>query len=125
MGVIERVTYSRGSLLIILLLRTAVLLVSATDRSVALTRRIADLGTGMAAFYNLASNSSITLLRATRGARNPNVQVVITHASLVCSQLSFGLPLRMNRMHRTQFDHACFDRLSRENYAKHTWRKTL
>lgn len=46
----ERVTYSEGSLLIILLLRTAVLLVSATDRSVALTRRIAALGTGMAAF---------------------------------------------------------------------------
>ena len=46
----EGVTYSKGSLLIILLLRTAVLLVSATDRSVALTRRIAALGTGMAAF---------------------------------------------------------------------------
>ena len=121
----EGVTYSKGSLLIILLLRTAVLLVSATDRSVALTRRIAALGTGMAAFYNLASNSSITLLRATRGARNPNVEVVITHASHVCSQLSFGLPLRMNGMHRTQFDHACFDLLSRETYAKHTWKKTL
>jgi len=35
-------------------------------------------------------------LRATRGARNPNVQVVVTHASHVCSQHSFGLPLRMN-----------------------------
>ena len=31
-------------------------------------------------------------LRATRGARNPNLQVVITHASHVCSQHSFGLP---------------------------------
>lgn len=46
----EGVTYSKGSLLIILLLRTAVLLVSATDRSVALTRRIVALGTRMAAF---------------------------------------------------------------------------
>ena len=121
----EGVTYSKGGVLIILLLRTAVLLLTARDRSVALNRRIAALGTRMAAFYNLASNSSITLLRATRGARNPNVEVVITHASHVCSQLSFGLPLRMNGMHRTQFDHACFDRLSRETYAKHTWRKTL
>ena len=47
-----------------------------------------------------------TLLQATRGARNPNLQVVITHASHVCNQHSFGLPLRMNGMHRTQFDHA-------------------
>ena len=46
----EGVTYSKGSVLIILLLRTAVLLVSARDRSVALTRRIAALGTRMAAF---------------------------------------------------------------------------
>ena len=49
------------------------------------------------------------LMRATRGARNPNLQVVITHASHVCSQHSFGLPLRTNGMHRTQFDHARFD----------------
>ena len=34
---------------------------------------------------------------ATRRAHNPNLQVVITHASHVCSQHSFGLPLRMNR----------------------------
>ena len=32
------------------------------------------------------------------GARNPNLQAVITHASHVFSQLSFGLPLRMNGM---------------------------
>ena len=32
--------------------------------------------------------------------------VVITHASNVCRQHSFGLALRMNGMHRTQFDHA-------------------
>ena len=42
------------------------------------------------------------LLQATRGARNPNLQVVITHASHVCRQHSSGLPLRMNGMHRTQ-----------------------
>ena len=46
----ERVTYSKGGVLIILLLRTTVLLLTARDRSVALTRRIAALGTGMAAF---------------------------------------------------------------------------
>ena len=36
-------------------------------------------------------------LRATRGAHNPNLQVVITHASWlhVCSQHSFEVPLRM------------------------------
>ena len=42
-----------------------------------------------------------TLLRLKRGARNPNLQVVITHASRVCNQHSFGLPLRMNGMHGT------------------------
>ena len=52
-----------------------------------------------------------TYLRATRGARNPNLQVVITHASHVCSQLSFGLPLRMYGMQRTHFDHARLDLL--------------
>ena len=51
-------------------------------------------------------------LRATRGARNPNLQVVITHASHVCSQHSFGLQLRMNGIHGTQFDHARLDLLS-------------
>ena len=30
----------------------------------------------------------------------------------VCSQHSFGLPLWINEMHRTQFDHACLDLLS-------------
>ena len=50
------------------------------------------------------SGYDITLLRATRGARNPNLQVVITHASHVCSQHSFGLPLRMNGMHKTQLN---------------------
>ena len=52
------------------------------------------------------------LLRATRGARNPNLQVVITYASYVCSQRSFGLPLRMYGMHRTHFDHARLELVS-------------
>ena len=37
---------------------------------------------------------STNVLRATRGARNPKLQVVITHASHVCSHHSFGLQLR-------------------------------
>ena len=57
-------------------------------------------------------------LRATRGACNPNLQVVITYASHVCSQHSFGL--KMNGMHTTQFVHACFDDLSRETCAQHS-----
>ena len=70
-------------------------------------------------------------LRATRGACNPNLQVVITHVLHVRSQHSFGLPLRINGMHKTQFDLAhlgpsitrnLFTRfdLSRETYAKHS-----
>ena len=51
-------------------------------------------------------------LRATRGAHNPNLQVVITYVWHVCSQHSFGLPVRMNGMHRTQFDHGRLDLLS-------------
>ena len=49
------------------------------------------------------SGYDITLLRAARGARNPNLQVLITHASHVCGQHSFG-PLRMNGMHKTQLN---------------------
>ena len=41
-----------------------------------------------------------------RGAHNPNLQVVITHASHVCNQGSIGLPLRMNGKYRMQFDHS-------------------
>ena len=52
-----------------------------------------------------------TYLRATNWARNPNLLVVITHASHVCSQHSFGLPLRMYGMHRTHFDHGRLDLL--------------
>ena len=74
----------------------------------------------------------VPLLRATRGAHNPNLQVVIMHASHVCSQCSFGLPLRMNWTNKMQFDHVCFDflpslsdqlcfdHLSCETYAKHS-----
>ena len=54
----------------------------------------------------------LCLLRATRRAPNPNLQVVITHALHVYSQHSFGLPLRMNGMYRTQFDHVRLDFLS-------------
>ena len=82
-------------------------------------------------------HSFISSLWAARGARNPNLQVAITHVLHVCSQHSFGLalnlvprvfglsdqkarrlwvrdwrPLRMNGMHRTQFDHAPLDLLS-------------
>ena len=51
-------------------------------------------------------------LQAKGGARNPNLQVLIAHASHVCSQHSFGLPLRVNGMHIKQFDHSHLDRLS-------------
>ena len=51
------------------------------------------------------------LLRATRGARNPNLQGVITHVSHLCSQHSFGFPLRMNGTLKMQFDHMCFNLL--------------
>ena len=52
-----------------------------------------------------------TLLQATRGARNPNLQVIIMHALHACSQYLFGLPQRMNGIHKTQFDHAHFNLL--------------
>ena len=54
-------------------------------------------------------------LRAPLVARNPNLQVVITHVSHVCGQDSFGLPLRMYGMQRTHFDHAPLDFLSLVN----------
>ena len=41
-------------------------------------------------------------------------RLLFTHASHVCSQHSFGLPLRMSGMHRMQFDHARLDLLSLE-----------
>ena len=67
-----------------------------------------------------------------RGNRYPNLQVVITHALHVGCHHFFGLPVRLNEMHRTQFDHMRLDilslcnlitrvaYLSRETYAKYT-----
>ena len=43
-----------------------------------------------------------------------NLQVV-THASHVRSQHSFALPLSMNGMHKTQFDHGHLDLLLSSN----------
>ena len=71
--------------------------------------------------WPLCSLREITLLRATRGECNPNLEVVITHASHVCSQHSFGIPLRMNRMQRTQFDHARLDPLSLVIWSRMFW----
>jgi len=75
--------------------------------------------------YTLSED--IYLLRAPLVARNPNLQVVITHTSDVYNQHLFGLPLRKNGMHRTQFKHAfwtyyhaCFVFRLRETYAKHS-----
>ena len=36
------------------------------------------------------------------------LRAVIAYVSHVCSQHSFGLPLRINGMHRTQYDHVRF-----------------
>ena len=60
-------------------------------------------------------------LQTTRGARNPNLQVFIKHASHVWSQHSFGPPLRMNGMHRMYFDHACLDFLSLIIWSRVFW----
>ena len=54
-------------------------------------------------------------MQATRGARNRNLKIVTTHASHECNQYLFGLPQRMNGMHRTQFDHARLDLLAIRN----------
>ena len=85
------------------------------------------------------------LLRAPLVARNPNLQVVITHASRVCSQHSFGHPLilvprattwprndglrgrewlslRMFGMHITQLDHARLNLLSLVIWSRVFWR---
>ena len=57
-------------------------------------------------------NSTFAL---TVGHLNPTLnnpaQVLIVHASHVSSQYSFGLPLRMNGMHKMQFDHVCINLL--------------
>ena len=61
------------------------------------------------------------LLWAPIVARNPNLQVVITHMSHVGSQHSFEIPLRMNGMHRTQFDHKGLDLLSLVIWSRPFW----
>ena len=50
----------------------------------------------------------------------PAKSLVITHASHVCSQHLFGPPLRMNRIYRTQFEHARFNLLPL-NLITHVW----
>ena len=74
-------------------------------------------------YYYYYYSILLLLFQATRGVRSPNLQVVITHASYsyVCSQHSFGLPLRMYGMHRTHFDHARLDVLSRVIWSRVFW----
>ena len=37
--------------------------------------------------------------------RNPNLKVAITHVRQACSQHSFGLPRRMNGLHKKKSNH--------------------
>ena len=73
------------------------------------------------------------LIAGDKRSPQSKLQVFITHASHVCSQHSFGLPLRMKGMHKTLWSRAfgpstpcipsypsCFDYLSPETYAKHS-----
>ena len=63
--------------------------------------------------FHLCQGELLThLLGATRVARNPNLQIVILHASHICSQHYFGLPLEMNGIHIMQFDRSPVDVLS-------------
>ena len=59
----------------------------------------------------------INLLRARRGARNPNLQAAITHARQVCS---FRLDFQ-NGMRRTQSDHARLGLLSLVIWSRAFW----
>ena len=64
--------------------------------------------------YNESLDYSLrtpSIIAGDKRSPQSNLQVDITHAPHVCSQHSFGLPLRMNGMHKTQFDHARFDLL--------------
>ena len=82
-------------------------------------------------FWRLSSNLHLMVTRseagekpavylwARRGARNPILQVFITHASNVCSQHSFGPPLWMNGMHIMQFDHTRLDLSTTRNLITH------
>ena len=49
---------------------------------------------------NKCLKESTTLLRTPKRARKPNLQIAIMHARLVCSQRSFGIPLKMNGKQR-------------------------
>ena len=62
----------------------------------------------------LLKYSFYALLQATRRACNPNLQVKLAHARLICSQHLFELPLRMIEMHRPQSGHSRIGPLSRE-----------
>ena len=64
------------------------------------------------------------------------IQCLSNWGQHVCSQHSFGLPLRMHGMHRTQFDHACLDhprgprgsqscRVKRRNKSFQAWAEPL
>ena len=67
-------------------------------------------------------NRTQTLLNFVAGDKSSpqNLVFVITHASHVCSQHLFGPPLRMNRIYRTQFEHARFNLLPL-NLITHVW----
>ena len=62
-------------------------------------------------------------LQMKRGARSPNLQVVITHASHVCSQNAqnaiWPRAFQLSTPHNL-ITHACFDHLSHETHAKHS-----
>ena len=66
-------------------------------------------------------------LRSPRGrlvASLPTIliyKLLLCMASHVCSQHSFGLPPRMNGMHRTQFDHARLDFFSLVIWSRVFW----
>ena len=63
----------------------------------------------------------LSSLRAPVVASKPNLQVVVTHASHICMQHSFGLPLRMNGMHIMQCDHARLDLLPLVIWSRVFW----
>ena len=98
-------------------------LLGAVDLSMIPTLFSLDIDKWFAPIMSIKAFSRWTIyLRATKGARNPILQVVITHASHVCSQHSFGLPfIQMNEMHKTQFDHVCLDLLSPVIWSRVFW----
>ena len=59
--------------------------------------------------FPLCLSVTFCFLWVTRGDRNSNLQVAVTHDWHVCSQHTLGLPLKMNGIHRTQSDHALLD----------------